>query len=57
MKVLLKRFHFNGHTARLGPQSQRLDSPYKTVDIASRRVLRDLSSRPLVSNYPSALKI
>ena len=33
MKVLLKRFHFNCHTARLGPQSQRLDSPYKTVDI------------------------
>lgn len=31
MKVLLKRFHFNDHTARLGPQSQ--NSPYKTVDV------------------------
>ena len=33
MKVLLKGFHFNDHTARLGPQSQKLDSPCKTVDI------------------------
>ena len=30
MKVLLKRFHFNGHPARFRSQSQRLD---KTVDI------------------------
>lgn len=33
MKVLLKRFNLNGHTARLGPQSSRLDSPCMTVDI------------------------
>ena len=33
IKVLLKWFHFIGHTARFGPQSQRLDSPYKTVHI------------------------
>lgn len=36
MKILLKRFHFKGHNARLGPQSQRLDSPYKTVHIITR---------------------
>ena len=31
MKVLLKRFHLNGHTIGFHPLTQKLESPYKTL--------------------------
>ena len=31
VKVLLKRFHLNGHTVRFGPQTQKLEKHTKYI--------------------------
>ena len=37
MKVLLKRFHLNGHTIGFRPQTQKLESPLVNVPITDSR--------------------
>ena len=35
MKVQAERFHLNGHIVEFGPQTQKLESPYKTPSKAA----------------------
>ena len=53
MKVLAESFHLNGHIIGFRPQTQKLESPYKTLSntLAVKGLINELTLDPKKPHY------
>ena len=53
MKVLAESFHLNGHSIGFRPQTQKLESPYKTLSntLAVKGLINELTLDPKKPHY------